>query len=201
MTDWERPGDEQLEWRRHGDGGPTTPLDESHAPYYMQSWTYVYRRQGTPETVRYRYVEGRRYVCWRVEPPEPPDSWAERDRRWRAAERELPERWRRELLPEIQADLARLGAVDLDGLADDDLGRALQDALAVQTRHWIIHVSAFTAVLAVQRLVDWYLRRFPGAPESEPYALVQGLSNLSVEHGHRLWALARLATPPVVAAL
>jgi pyruvate,water dikinase len=198
VIEWERAGDDRLEWRRQGSGEPTTPLDESHAPYYMQSWSHVYRRQGTPETVRYRYVEGRRYVCWRVEPP---DSWAERDRRWRAAERALPERWRREWLPEIQADLARLAAVDLDGLADDDLGRALQDALAVQTRHWILHVSAFTAVLAVQRLVDWYLRRFPEAPESEPYALVQGLSNLSVEHGHRLWALARTATPPILAAL
>src|ERR671934_135841 len=65
MIEWERAGDDQLAWRRQGSSEPATPLDESHAPYYMQSWSHVYRRQGTPETVRYRHVDGRRYVSWR----------------------------------------------------------------------------------------------------------------------------------------
>jgi phosphohistidine swiveling domain-containing protein len=49
---------------------------------------------------------------------------------------------------------------------------------------------------AVQRLVEWYLKRFPGASESEPYVLVQGLSNTSVENGHRLWELAQMEPGP-----
>lgn len=44
---------------------------------------------------------------------------------------------------------------------------------------------------AVQRLVDWYLERFSQAPESEPYQLLQGQSNTSVDSSHSLWSLSR----------
>ena len=52
-----------------------------------------------------------------------------------------------------------------------------------------------TAVEAVGHLVEWYRKRFPDAAESEPYRLVQGQSNLSVEKGHLLWQLQQHLTP------
>ena len=46
-------------------------------------------------------------------------------------------------------------------------------ALAAQIRHFIIHAHVATfAYAAVERLVNWYLARFPEAPEAEPYRLL-----------------------------
>ena len=57
-----------------------------------------------------------------------------------------------------------------------------------------VHLGG-TAVEAVGHLVEWYRKRFPDAAESEPYRLVQGQSNLSVEKGHLLWQLQQHLTP------
>jgi signal transduction protein with GAF and PtsI domain len=54
---------------------------------------------------------------------------------------------------------------------------------------------------ATERLVTWYLARFPGAPESEPYRLLQGLPTVTAESARRLWELGRLLPSDAVSAL
>jgi pyruvate,water dikinase len=201
MTLWDRPGDEQLtwSWSKQAFPEPLTPLMQSYAPYYIQGWAAANRELRTPGVTRLRFVDGYFYSTWL---PIGLTTWEEADANWRASERAAPDRWEHEWLPEIQADLLRLRAVDLDALPDDALSGALQDALEAQVRHFRIHAHMASAPYgAVQRLIDWYLERFAGAPESEPYRLLQGQGNASVESGHLLWELSALVTPPVADAL
>ena len=114
----------------------------------------------------------------------------------------LPDRWQNDWLPKIQADLARFRLIELSELAHDELAQVLHDTLAWQIDHWRIHAHMGSIPLsAVQRLIDWYLHRFPEAPETEPHKLLQGQSNTSVENGHRLWKLSQMVTPAIAALL
>lgn len=189
---WERPGDEQLTWwlDDHQTPGPVGPLSQSVYSYMFQTYTKVQRvhwgRAQAP-TMRIMFVYGRFYVYFRPGSPMSEEG--------KATARQTPVRWEREWLPEIKANLNRLNAVDLPSLTDDQLSATLQDGLKTLGRHWKIHHSlAFTAV---DQLVGWYKERFPGAPASEPYKLLQGFSNASMESDRALWSLTALVTPAV----
>src|SRR5688572_6329340 len=151
-VEWLTPADAEQTWRGWPAAEPALPLDQSYAPYYMQSWPKAFRDAGVPATVRYRWLHGRRYGIFHMH--DVPDM----DERARAAERAAPERWHREWLPEVRRDLARLRAVDLAALTDDDLGRHFRTVLDAVIRHCVIHASISVCVDAVQRLVEWYLK-------------------------------------------
>ena len=81
-------------------------------------------------------------------------------------------------------------SLDLSALSNDELASVLVEALPWYCECARMHAHlGGTAVEAVGHLVEWYRKRFPDAAESEPYRLVQGQSNLSVEKGHLLWQL------------
>lgn len=198
---WDRPEDKELTWRweKQAFPQPLTPLAQSYLPYHTQGWARAARAQGAPGTVRIRFVNGYFYSVWQ---PVGLTTWEAAEAAWREAERATPERWEKEWLPEIKAELKRLRAIDLQALADDELAHALKEALTKQIRIWEIHAHMGSApVGAVQRLVDWYLDRFPGALESEPYELVQGQRNRTLESDRCLWQLSRMVTPAVAEAL
>jgi phosphohistidine swiveling domain-containing protein len=163
------------------------PLQQSLSLYYYQGWAKAFSGLEARGGLRARFVQGYEYRCWRYEPL---ISWEQTSAAQQAIARELPARWQSEWLPSIQADLARWRAVDLAALRDDELAVHLHDMLNRQLRHWEIHAYMGSVPLeAVQRLVDWYLERFPAAPESEPYILLQGQPNVSTESNHQLWML------------
>jgi pyruvate,water dikinase len=200
-VDWQNPEDAKLTWRwsKMAFPEPLTLLMQSYLPYHTQGWARANRSQGTPGAVRVRFLHGYFYTIWEMVGL---TTWEEAGRAWEEAERLTPGRWENEWLPEIQANLARLRAVKLSTLALDDLARQLQEALTGQVRHWEIHAHMGSSPLGgVQRLVDWYLERFPGAPESEPYRLVQGQPNTSLDSNHHLWQLSQKVTPAIAAKL
>jgi pyruvate,water dikinase len=163
--------------------------------HYYQGWAKAFAAVGARGGLRARFVNGYEYRLWEYEEVASPE---EGDAKRRTLQRQLPRRWREEWLPAIQADLARWQAVDLQRLLDVELATLLQVMLARQLDHWEIHAHlGSTPLTVVQRLVDWYLERFPGAPESEPYRLVQGQVNTSLETNHLLWELSQMATPVV----
>jgi len=198
---WNQPEDARLTWQWHKQAfsEPLTPLNQSVLLYHTQGWAGAFRTIGIPGAVRVRFMQGYAYLVWQFfDSP----TTEEADKAWRKAEQLAPVRWAKEWLPEIQADLARWRAINLPALADDDLSQLLHDVLNRQIRHWEIHAHMGLSPLgAVQRLVDWYLERFPDAPESEPYTLLQGQSNTSVASNHQLWQLSRMVTPEVAVAL
>jgi phosphohistidine swiveling domain-containing protein len=199
--DWERTGDEQRTWSwvKITFPDPLTPLVQSSMPYATQGWAKANRSLGTPGATRIRFVDGYFYTSWA---PDGLTTWEAADVACRAAERVVATRWAEEWLPEVQADLARLRSIDLPALIDGDLARALQDVLLVRTRQGEIHAHlASSPAGAVERLVDWYLQRFPGSRETAAYTLLQGQSNTSVESVHHLWQLSRMLTPEIEAIL
>jgi pyruvate,water dikinase len=197
LLDWDRPEETGLTW--FGGGEPVKPLQQSLSLYYYQGWAKAFADLKVKGGLRARFVHGYEYRLWTFEPAV---SWSEFDLIQSEAERRLPHRWAQEWLPQIQADLEAWRAVDLQALAGDELAVHLHDMLSRQLRHWEIHAHMGSLPLrAVQRLIDWYLARFPSAPESEPYRLLQGQSNSSVENNHLLWELSRMVTPEIAAAL
>jgi rifampicin phosphotransferase len=194
---WDRPEDAEQTWV--GGKEPVKPLQQSMSLHYYQGWAKAFRAVRASGGLRARFINGYEYRLWQFAPQE---GWAEIEAAQREAARALPQRWAEEWLPAIQADLARWRAVDLAALPDDLLANHLYAMLTDQLHHWEIHAHMGSAPLdAVQRLVDWYLARFPDAPESEPYRLVQGQSNVSLAGNHQLWRLSNEANFAVIEAL
>jgi pyruvate,water dikinase len=194
---WDRPDEAELTWSKSKEN--VLPLQQSLSLYYYQGWAKAFREGKVVGGLRARYVCGCEYRCWQWNPTL---SWPETEALQQELEQQVPARWRDQWLPTIQSDLKKWDAVDLTTLADDALAAFLHDMLNRQIHHWEIHaIMGSVPLSAVQRLIDWYLARFPNAPESEPYKLVQGQSNLSVQMNHNLWRLSCLVSPDVAAAL
>jgi pyruvate,water dikinase len=198
---WATPDDAALTWRwgRQAFPGPLTPLMQSYLPFHTQGWVRDSRAQGTVGEIRIRFKHGYYYSLWQ---PTGLTTWEQADRRALEAERAAPARWRDEFLPLLRADHQRVRDLDRAALADGELAQALQEALTAQIRHFTIHAHmASFPYGAIERLLNWYIERFAGAPEAEAYRLVQGLWNTSVESAHRLWELSRRCTDAAAAAL
>jgi pyruvate,water dikinase len=200
-TEWASPDDAGLTWRwgRQAFPAPLTPLMQSYLPFHTQGWLRDSRAQGTAGEIRIRFERGYYYSLWQ---PTNLTTWEEVDRRAREVECALPARWRDEYLPLLQADHARARALELPSLADGDLALALQENLTAQVRHFTIHAHmASFPYSAAERLLNWYLERFPGAAEADAFRLLQGLPNTSVEGAGRLWELSRMLDQEAEAAL
>lgn len=169
------------------------PLQQSLSLYYYQGWAKVFRQSKVVGGLRARFVNGYEYRAWQWTPTL---SWPETEALQRQLEQQVPRRWHEEWLPAIQRDLQAWSAVTLTDLSNDTLAAFLHEMLNRQLVHWEIHAYMGSVPQgAVQRLVDWYLDRFTDAPESEPYKLVQGQPNTSLEANHSLWELSRAVTP------
>ena len=194
---WDNAADAEKTWRNAK--GLVLPLQQSISLYYYQGWAKAFREGDVVGGLRARYICGYQYRLWEWKSTKP---WPETEARQIELEQQLPDRWHQAWLPAIQADLAEWQAVDLESLAHDALATFLHTMLNRQLNHWAIHAQMGSLPLsAVQRLVDWYLERFLSAPETEPYRLLQGQSNVSVEGNHHLWQLSRSLTPDVTSAL
>lgn len=195
-VEWDNPADAERTW---SGGGLMLPLQQSLSLQYYQGWAKAFRRVHAMGRLRSRIYCGREYRCWEYNDTLPPDEAVAANL---ALEQQVPQLWAEDWLPLLQRDLTEWGRIDWSQLPDDELGSRLQAMLARQTQHWEIHaVMGWVPLSAVQRLVDWYLARFPDAPESEPYRLVQGQGNTSLESNHLLWAISRELTPDDLASL
>jgi pyruvate,water dikinase len=198
---WATPDDAALTWRwsKQAFPGPLTPLMQSYLPFHTQGWLRDSRAQGTVGEIRIRFEHGYAYSLWQ---PTGLTTWEEADRRALEAERATPARWHAEFLPLLRADHRRVRDLDRAVMADGELAQALQETLTAQIRHFTIHAHmASFPYGATERLLNWYMERFAGAPEVEAYCLVQGLWNTGVESAHRLWELSQGCTDVVAAAL
>ena len=189
-VDWDDPKDAELTWRR---GSLEKPLDQSFEWYWMQGWARARRETGGGTLPMRIYVNGYAYAA---EKPFRIGSRKKQDELLRKVEREIPELWATEWLPGLQRKREYFHSLDLPSLPNDELASVLVEALPWYCECAKIHAHlGGTAVETVGRLVAWYLKRFPDARESEPYRLLQGQSNFSVEKGHLLWQLSRSLTP------
>jgi len=117
---------------------------------------------------------------------------------------DLPRRWREEFEPELVRDLARMRAMDLAALPTAGLLSHLDEALALHRRHWVIHMRTVFPVFAAGGMLAGLYAEITGSrDEAEPYTLLQGFDNKTLECDRALRDLAESARgeAPVAAAL
>lgn len=129
---------------------------------------------------------------------------ARAEARLAAAMAGLRDVWEGEYLPEIHLHLAAWEAFDLPGATNIELLDHLDDTITRFTRLMELHfLAVFPAYLALSELDDCYRELFSGDGAFDAYRLVAGYANKTVEVGHALWRLSRLARerPAVLSAL
>ena len=105
---------------------------------------------------------------------------------------ELDDHWKRTWLPEIQGHLAALHAFDLGAASLPELVRHLADVEQRLQRLWELHGLVLTpATIAISDFEEAYRDLFPDARPFDPYDLLAGFHNKTVEGNVRLWELGR----------
>lgn len=117
--------------------------------------------------------------------------------------KDLRRYWEQELLPEIEALLARWRAFDLDGATWEALRKHLEWTLQANVRVGTLH-----GLIAVPYLYGWseydelYHDLFPDAGPFDSHKLTQGFDNQLLQGDRWLWRLSRKAlTMPAVQAV
>jgi phosphohistidine swiveling domain-containing protein len=106
----------------------------------------------------------------------------------------LADAWEQEYLPEIQRYIADWDAFDLRGASLPQLVVQLDTSVARVTRLMEMHFQiAIPMLLAMSLYDELYSDLFGGEDKFAAYALLQGFPNKTVEAGHELWKLSRLA--------
>jgi phosphohistidine swiveling domain-containing protein len=128
-----------------------------------------------------------------------------------AAEREAMEqaivstrrRWDTEFLPTLERNLGYMRGVDMASASDGQLLDYLDEFLELHKEHWRIHGLVVTPLhTAAERMATLYREIMGHVPDEEPYLLLQGIDNKSLETDRAIQSLAEEARQrPSVAAL
>jgi pyruvate,water dikinase len=102
--------------------------------------------------------------------------------------------WDQELLPTLIREIDAMKATDLKGANHDQLLKHLDSFLEYYQNHWRIHGQAVGPVFnSTSFLVPIYENITGSTDEAEPYRLLQGFDNKSLEVDRELRQLARSA--------
>lgn len=206
---WPDPAMEALYWAwdQVHHPHPKTPLTATfEAPAFSEGTSRGFQALALPINFRVFVVNGYWYNSLELlkEATEFPPPW------WPEVEQELMRRlpvstqmWEQEYLPEVQEANRLLRDFDYAGAPTPELLAFIDEAQRLRARMFDIHMQAVMPVMGVaSRLAEVY-EQFLGRPQgNEPYLLLQGFENLTVESGKALWRLRRRALgEPVVARL
>lgn len=208
---WPDPADEQRSWMRDRlhNPGQTTPLTfDVMSRCFGEGALRAMRAMSAPIT---DWVS-RRFNTYTYNSLAPatgtPEEMAARgaaaEEAMTGAIGRIDKLWHDELLPEIHEHLAVWEAFDLPGAPMDALLRHLDDTLERFTRLCDVHMLAvLPAYVAISELDEAHRELFPDEDPFRGVKLVQGHLNKTVEVGHELWKLSRVAltSPEVVAAI
>lgn len=101
------------------------------------------------------------------------------------------QRWDSEFLPTLERDLEYMRAVDLGSASDAELLAHLEGFLQIQRRHWYFHfLVVFPVSASAEKMASLYRDVMGDGPDGEPYELLQGMDNKSLETDRALRALA-----------
>jgi pyruvate,water dikinase len=107
---------------------------------------------------------------------------------------EVSERWERELRPASHAITAELRALRPERGDGPDALAAFDRLLELVREQWRIHFLTVIPVHAAREVVhDAYVERFGKRDELEPYRLIEGLPNETLDADEHLWQVAALA--------
>ncbi len=130
---------------------------------------------------------------WAYESELDPDWEPDLDR-LRGAALEVAERWEREFKPRSHAITDELRRLRPERGNAEAAVAALHSLLELVQEQWRIHFLTVVAVHAARELLhDGYVELFGKRDELEPYRLIEGLPNETLEADERLWEVAQLA--------
>ena len=107
---------------------------------------------------------------------------------------EVADRWERELRPACWAITEELRAMRPELPAPDGAAALLDRLVELVREQWRLHFLTVIPVHAAREVLhDAWVERFGKADELEPYRLMEGLPNETLEADEQLWGVARLA--------
>ncbi len=203
---WPDPAMESLYWTwdQVHFPHPVTPLTSSiETPSFTEGASRGFQAISIPLTFRHFVANGYVYLCMEFleETTEFPPPW------WPRVEAEflrrlpvLTQTWEQEYLPEVQAANRRLLDFDYAGAGTPELLAFIDETRRLRARMWDLHMQAVIPVIgAASRFAEVYEQLLGKPSGNEPYLLLQGFENKTVESGKALWNLSRraLAAPAV----
>lgn len=115
---------------------------------------------------------------------------------------DMPHAWTNRWLPEIEAHLAALGALDLAGASDEVLAAHLDEALRRLARLWEVHFEiVIPSSVARRRFTELHADLFGRDDPLRAQAFLRGFDALTTRAGRAVWRLRPLAQDPEVAAV
>jgi pyruvate,water dikinase len=206
---WGNPEDERIFWTRDRLHYPdqVSPLDYSLSRIGDEGFGKAFAYYGVPMQIRSLYINTYQYGAmvpsFAVDFDPAEAGKAVEEKMQRAIGRQQ-DRWGNEWLPEIKEHLAWWEAFDLSAASPTELVEHLDESIRRTDRLWEIHfLVVFPMMVPMSLFEELYLDLFPDSAVFEAYEMMQGLSNMTVESGSKLWALSRkaLTTPEVRAAV
>jgi phosphohistidine swiveling domain-containing protein len=203
---WPDPAMESLYWTwdQVHFPHPVTPLTATlETPAFTEGASRGLQAISIPLNFRQLSANGYVYLCMEFleETTEFPPPW------WPRVEAEflrrlptLTQTWEQEYLPEVQAANRRLLDFDSGGASPPELLAFIDETRRLRARMWDLHMQVVIPVTgAASRFAEVYEQLLGKPSGNEPYLLLQGFENKTVESGKALWRLSRraLAAPAV----
>jgi pyruvate,water dikinase len=200
---WEDEKEAALLWRWDDIHSPlpSSPMSVSVGDSQRPASAPAAPRQ--PEQRFRRKINGYSYSATIQEPQTPEQEEAQRI----ATEEMVSKtrhRWDDEFLPLLKRNLEHMRNVDLASATGAELVEHLDEFLEINAKHWHIHGQVvFPLTRAVESMATLYREIMGTVPDEEPYMLLQGMDNKSLETDRALQALAEeaRARPDVARAL
>jgi phosphohistidine swiveling domain-containing protein len=177
---------------------PVTPLTATfEAPCFSEGASRGFQAVAIPLNYQTLPINGYLYISFELlkEATEfPPPWWPDVEAEFMRRLPTLTQTWENEYLPEVQAANQRLRDADYAAMSTSDLIGFIDETQRIRKRMWDVHMQAVIPVMgAASRFAEVY-EQLLGKPQgNEPYLLLQGFENKSVEAGKALWDLSRRA--------
>lgn len=191
---WENPEDRELTWVWDDvhTSIPSTPLTVSVNELWSKSLAQAASQGASnrPRMLR-RTFNGYTYSGRNLGEPRPEESQDQKDKRWAgvAGARKI---WDEELLPTLLQEIEAMKRTNLEAASRDEIVQHLKTFLDYYKNHWRIHMQAVGPVFQSTSFLSPLYQEITGSnEESEPYLLLQGFDNKSLEVDRALRQLAR----------
>jgi phosphohistidine swiveling domain-containing protein len=130
---------------------------------------------------------------WAYEQDLEPD-WEPDPERLEQAALEVADRWEQELRPACWAITAEIRAMRPERHPPSEAAALLDRLVELVREQWRLHFLVVMPVHAAREVLhDAWVGRFGKTDELEPYRLIEGLPNETLEADEQLWAVAELA--------
>ncbi len=195
--EWPEPGLEAhfWTWDQVHQPHPVTPLTATYESTAMsEGSTRGFQALAMPMNFVNISINGYVYGSMQMLKPAdsfPPPWWPDVEAQFMQRLPVLMQTWENEYLPEVQAENQRIRTENYAALSLDALLAFVERTREQRKRMWDVHMQVVMPVMGVASRFAETFEQLLGKSDGEPYLLLQGFENKSVESGKALWELSR----------